>query len=198
MWITNWPALYSRINQFCVCLYVYLRLAALQQSGECEWRKRVPNAVINSDCNDATDNRTLHTLNMESNNCGSDGDKPTSSIADRLKVLENAQLGWKKRVNEPDAARFTVAGKMGRQMSENSNTSSSPTSSSPVIERKKKVLPKVPIKLMKTGDQDSSSPGTPSVDELSPVKVFPPKTNGDGFDFPKLVINRIVASLGTD
>lgn len=144
-------------------------MAALQKSGENDWRKRVPS--------------TSSTAALEAEEAGqaSDNDIPTtkSKIADRLKVLETAQLGWKMRVGEQDAARFTVAGKMGqRPVSAHILTTDSPASPqamSPVLDRKKKANPKpLPLRMIKDNNKttqseasDSSASGTPSTDEAN-------------------------------
>ena len=43
-----------------------------------------------------------------------------SSIADRLNLLNTAQIGWKERVEETDAKRFTVAHKLAGKQSKGS------------------------------------------------------------------------------
>ena len=90
----------------------------MQKSGDSEWRKRISKPSPES--SDADANLLITTNNIV--------DEKPSSIADRLKVLENAQLGWKKRVNEADAVQFTVAGKMGAT----NNRLSPPSPSSPL------------------------------------------------------------------
>lgn len=85
-------------------------------------------------------------------------------------------MGWKLRVSEQDAARFTVAGKMGqpqRPVSVHVLTTDSPNldkPSSPLLERKIKKAPKpIPIRINKTSEtSDSSTGGTPSCDDVKP------------------------------
>ena len=147
----------------------------MQKSGDSEWRKRISKPSPES--SDADANLLITTNNIV--------DEKPSSIADRLKVLENAQLGWKKRVNEADAVQFTVAGKMGAT----NNRLSPPSPSSPLPERPKKV-PKPVLKFRSKGDRlgsdelapwstSVSSPGTPSVDDdTNPFKRSSSQSSG--------------------
>ena len=90
------------------------RLAALHKNGDVEWRKRVSTnsemKLTTSSCS-TTASITSTTSTSESDNAAeSGGIDERISIADRMKLLATAELGWKKRVNETDANRFTVAG----------------------------------------------------------------------------------------
>lgn len=137
-------------------------MAALQKSGDTEWRKRVSKPTpAGSSPSSATE--ADEAIN-------SDGDIPTkSSIADRLKVLEAAQKTWQTRVHEPDAARFTVAGKMGqRPASVHVLPSDSSSAISPLMERKKKAPKTVPLRVKAPDASTDSSPGTPSTDDAKP------------------------------
>lgn len=141
-------------------------MAALQKSGDTEWRKRISKPVVGSPSASAGE------MDEATN---SDGDIASKgSIADRLKVLETAQKGWRTRVHEPDAARFTVAGKMG-QRPVSVHVLSSETIKhkpiSPMLDRKMKTPKPVPLRL-KNADGSAvsdSSPGTtPSTDDVKP------------------------------
>lgn len=145
------------------------RLAALQKSGENEWRKRVVKPTGSPSVEMTAD----ETVGGNS----SDNDIPSKSrIADRLKVLETAQLGWKIRVSEQDAARFTVAGKMGQPRPASIHVLStdgpaSPKSVSPLLDRKKKTPKPLPLVMKdKTSEtSDSSTSATPSTDGSKPT-----------------------------
>lgn len=83
-------------------------------------------------------------------------------------MLETAQLGWRARVHDSDAARFTVAGKMGRPASVHGpvgDASDRSGPSSPMPERKKKPLARVRIADSAT---DSSTETPPTVDNSKP------------------------------
>jgi hypothetical protein len=80
----------------------FCRLSQLRYSGEEDWKKRVSKPV------------ELQTGEGEvklREKKGPDTPRP-SSIADRLNLLETSQIGWKGRVEEKDAMRFTVAHKL--------------------------------------------------------------------------------------
>lgn len=161
------------MNDICVSSFIN-RLAALQKSGETEWKKRVAKPAL------PTGSPASAAEMSDDPSVNSDNDIPVtkSSIAERLKVLETAQMGWRLRVSEQDAARFTVAGKMGQQprpISVHVLTTDNPTDSpaksvSPLLERKTKKAPKpVPLRIKKPSEASESSSGTPSTDDVKPV-----------------------------
>lgn len=81
---------------------VLLRLSLLKKSGEEEWKKRVSKpAELQAEEVEVKlrEKRALDALRPH-------------SIADRLNLLETSQIGWKGRVEENDAKRFTVAHKL--------------------------------------------------------------------------------------
>lgn len=147
-----------------VVMWHVSRLAALQKSGDTEWRKRISKPVPSN-----TSSPSAIEMDEATN---SDGDIPAtkSSIADRLKVLETAQKGWRNRVHEPDAARFTVAGKMGQRPVSVHVLSSEMIKINP--DQKIKTPKPVPLRV-KASDGSAatsdSSPGTtPSTDDVKP------------------------------
>ncbi|XP_078327129.1 uncharacterized protein LOC111123958 isoform X12 [Crassostrea virginica] len=84
------------------------RLSQLKKSGEEEWRKRL------SKPGDLQTGEVEVKLRAKK---GLDAPRP-HSIADRLNLLENSQGGWRGRVEENDAKRFTVAHKLAGQVEE--------------------------------------------------------------------------------
>ncbi|VDI10833.1 supervillin [Mytilus galloprovincialis] len=82
------------------------RLNLLKQSGEEEWKKRVQKP---SDIEQSPMEVKLR------EKVGASMARP-SSIADRLNLLNTAQVGWKGRVEETDAKTFTVAHKLAGQV----------------------------------------------------------------------------------
>ncbi|KOC65676.1 Supervillin [Habropoda laboriosa] len=95
------------------------RLAALQRSGNTNWKRRI--APEMSNLSDA--------LNSNSSNKEELSIKQ-GVLADCLGKLESATEGWKKRIAASDATKFTVAGKMKVEKPEKLD----PGPSSPLIE----------------------------------------------------------------
>ncbi|XP_023234443.1 uncharacterized protein LOC111634006 [Centruroides sculpturatus] len=85
------------------------RLAALHRSGEEQWRKRLTS--LKSDNPEEEINTSPIQASKQSSNSQN---QRSSIIADRLSLLEVAQDQWRTRVEEKDATKFTVAGKMGQ------------------------------------------------------------------------------------
>jgi supervillin len=73
------------------------RVAALKRNGEENWKKRVQN-----------EEKSDVVLRVSSNS----NRNRSSSIADRVSLLEDSQILWKNRVEDKDVNQFTVAGKM--------------------------------------------------------------------------------------
>eukprot|EP00105_Crassostrea_gigas_P036050 XP_019920198.1 PREDICTED: uncharacterized protein LOC105321680 isoform X13 [Crassostrea gigas] len=84
------------------------RLSLLKKSGEEEWKKRVSKPAELQAEEVEVKLREKRAL---------DAPRP-HSIADRLNLLETSQIGWKGRVEENDAKRFTVAHKLAGQVEE--------------------------------------------------------------------------------
>ncbi|XP_060818498.1 supervillin isoform X1 [Bombus pascuorum] len=95
------------------------RLAALQRSGNTNWKRRIASESSNS-----VDGVCSTSLNKEELSI------KQGVLADCLGKLESATEGWKKRIAAPDVTKFTVAGKMKVEQLENLD----PGSSSPLIE----------------------------------------------------------------
>ncbi|RZF39379.1 hypothetical protein LSTR_LSTR000900 [Laodelphax striatellus] len=118
------------------------RLAALQKSGESDWRKRISRLSACEDLPSININEAQEVLRQQlvsppppmvdlkaeaTSNAASD------RLSSRLDQLQTAAHGWKKRVEPSDAAQFSVAGRMA--MSPTANVT---PLTSPAPERKKR------------------------------------------------------------
>ena len=135
------------------------RLAALQRSGNTNWKRRVASETPN-----ISDGLSASTFNKEELSI------KQGVLADRLGKLESAAEGWKKRISASDATKFTVAGKMKVEKSE--NLESGP--SSPLIEVtgnisewKKKTPRPERFRARKGYAKDASTPTNPSNDSCT-------------------------------
>lgn len=97
------------------------RLAALQRSGNTNWKRRI--ASEHNSCN-SSDGIYSNLSNKEELSI------KQGVLADCLGKLESATEGWKKRIAVTDVTKFTVAGKMKVEQLENLD----PGPSSPLIE----------------------------------------------------------------
>lgn len=106
--VSSFPACLMQLLYQDVCVTVKqqvmlcCRLNALKKSGEEDWRRRVPKTL---------DLDTPVKLRDKTNLAGVE--RP-SSLADRLKNLDESKGGWKERVEEKDQEQFTVKGRLGR------------------------------------------------------------------------------------
>ncbi|XP_061169748.1 uncharacterized protein LOC133179062 isoform X3 [Saccostrea echinata] len=169
------------------------RLSQLKKSGEEDWKKRVSKSP------DVKNGEVEVKLREKK---GLDMPRP-SSIADRLNLLENSQVGWRGRVEEKDASRFTVAHKLAGQVEESpmmkklrektkrdsESESGSPVTLSPSTPTRD--LPKIPLpKTIISGppveDESEAKPKgvtvgvTMETEEVKePVKVAVPSMDDD-------------------
>ncbi|CAK9816931.1 SVIL [Anthophora plagiata] len=95
------------------------RLAALQRSGNTNWKRRIASETSN-----LSDGLNSNSSNKEELSI------KQGVLADCLGKLESATEGWKKRIAASDATKFTVAGKMKVEKPEKLD----PGPSSPLIE----------------------------------------------------------------
>ncbi|KAK2589098.1 hypothetical protein KPH14_001925 [Odynerus spinipes] len=133
------------------------RLAALQRSGNTDWKRRVVSETSDSGCSTAFTKEEL-TIRQ-------------GVLADRLGKLESAAEGWKKRITAPDAIKFTVAGKMKVEKTEHLEEVSSTLFTevtSNITDKKKRPRPER-FKGRKDAKDVLSTPSSPSKD--SPITI---------------------------
>ncbi|XP_076662287.1 supervillin isoform X1 [Halictus rubicundus] len=146
------------------------RLAALQRSGNTNWKRRIaPESAVLSD---------------GTSNSSSTKEEPSIKqgvLADCLGKLESATEGWKKRVAASDAMKFTVAGRMKVELPEKLETAPR----SPLVEvttdRKKKTPRPERFRAKRGYTKDAvSTPTSPSKDSYSKLRMsFSEPTSDD-------------------
>lgn len=97
-------------NNQIISHFNYNRMNQLKHSGEEEWKKRVQRNL-------ELEPGSASLMEVKLREKVGNGNTRPSSIADRLTLLNTAQMGWKERVEETDAKRFTVAHKLAGQYS---------------------------------------------------------------------------------
>ncbi|KAK5642159.1 hypothetical protein RI129_008326 [Pyrocoelia pectoralis] len=133
--------------------------AKLQQSGDNDWRKRIPKL------NNA--NEELSLLNVK-NIYNEELTEKTSILAARKDELDAAARQWRNRVEQSDAVNFSVAGRMQQE----NYSSTIPINIPPLIKIKRTPKAKT-FKGKESGDvnNDSSSlPSSPERNGISAVK----------------------------
>ncbi|XP_031843852.1 supervillin isoform X2 [Nomia melanderi] len=149
------------------------RLAALQRSGNTNWKRRIASESVNSTDGVSTSSPAKEELSIKQ-----------GVLADCLGKLESATEGWKKRVAVSDAMKFTVAGRMKVELPEKLETGPS----SPLVEvtgsiadRKKKTPRPERFRAKRGYMKDAvSTPTSPSKDSYSKLRIsFSEPTSDD-------------------
>ncbi|XP_031346658.1 supervillin isoform X1 [Photinus pyralis] len=133
--------------------------AKLQQSGDTDWRKRIPKL------NNA--NEELSLLNVK-NIYNEELTEKTSILAARKDELDAASKQWKNRVEQSDAVNFSVAGRMQQE----NHSPAIPINISALIKTKRTPVAKT-FKGKESGDVTNdctSLPSSPEKNDSSTVK----------------------------
>ncbi|XP_039285134.1 supervillin isoform X3 [Nilaparvata lugens] len=153
------------------------RLAALQKSGESDWRKRISRLSACEDLPSININEAQEVLRQQlvsppppSVDVKAETVNSNSSAADRLSSrldqLQHAAQGWKKRVEPSDAVQFSVAGRMALSPSANVTPLTSPAP-----ERKKRT-PRAATFKGKHFKEVQSTPTSPEGELSLPPEQF--------------------------
>ncbi|XP_022243845.1 supervillin-like isoform X3 [Limulus polyphemus] len=175
------------------------RLAALKRNGEENWKKRLEK---NKTDKPEEEIQGLASTIVKKREEKSMEPRPRSLVENRKLLLEESGTEWRQRVEEKDASKFTVAGKMGKQ--------SLKPEESPLADRKKRTpkpvkfrsktanigevrdnslqfLSVTPVPITKSksmpdaiGKDESSSRSSEDEEEV-PVRVLVPKADNETF-----------------
>ncbi|XP_023313195.1 supervillin-like isoform X3 [Anoplophora glabripennis] len=140
--------------------------AKLQERGESEWRKRIPQS------NNATDELKL----LKEKNRYNDELSERSLLASKKDELDAASKQWKARVEKSDAEKFSVAGKMGEKIRD-----AVPTINIPPADNRKRTPQAKRFKLKEGSDSTPTSPEKNNKFDLIRSKsvTYPPVSDHD-------------------
>nr|XP_033325478.1 supervillin-like isoform X1 [Megalopta genalis]XP_033325479.1 supervillin-like isoform X1 [Megalopta genalis] len=144
------------------------RLAALQRSGNTNWKRRIASeSAISLDGSGSSPKEELSIKQ--------------GVLADCLGKLESATEGWKKRVATSDAMKFTVAGRMKVELPEKLETGPRSPLVEVTIDRKKKTPRPERFRAKRGYTKDAmSTPTSPSKDSYSKLRIsFSEPTSDD-------------------
>ncbi|KAK7591091.1 hypothetical protein V9T40_002704 [Parthenolecanium corni] len=147
------------------------RLAALQKSGQVDWKKRISRIAPENELSPVINiNETQELLKKElangfrnkiANELRND-EKKDGTLAKRLEKLETSRQTWKKRVEPSDAVQFSVAGKMASTLT----VSPLPSADTSLISERRKRGP-VPSRFRSFREHKKETHSVPTTPEKS-------------------------------